>query len=271
MRMNRLAYDFIRGKPRDPKTALYLRQNLPAESDPPLRFPDGSITIKAAWREFRLPQERALLDRYHCVDALLVNPQTRKCEKKTMGLVGLHIVHKTPSRPQWVWSTFEHVDNALDVDGPARTGLTFSDPTGPRQGADVNALPPPVNAANPPQADPKPVQVVRLKPIDESTQKTNQLYQGHPQVKGTLWKNYQLVATQWPTQPTAGGDGTPFPPNRVANVTMETRFQSISCMSCHKETQKRTDFVWMLAVRAHGAPEHGAAPAVKTLQEHAGK
>jgi hypothetical protein len=28
-----------------------------------------------------------------------------------MGLVGMHIAVKTRSSPQWVWATFEHVDN----------------------------------------------------------------------------------------------------------------------------------------------------------------
>ena len=35
-----------------------------------------------------------------------------------MGLVGLHIIIRTNSAPQWVWSTFEHVANAPDAPAP---------------------------------------------------------------------------------------------------------------------------------------------------------
>jgi cytochrome c len=33
-----------------------------------------------------------------------------------MGLVGLHIVQKTPSAPQWIWATFEHTGNVEGTD-----------------------------------------------------------------------------------------------------------------------------------------------------------
>jgi hypothetical protein len=48
---------------------------------------------------------------------------------------------------------------------------------------------------------------------------------------------------------------------------METEFQSISCLSCHGRTQ-RTDFVWVLAVRAYPPSEQGVTPAVKALREN---
>ena len=114
---------------------------------------------------------------------------------------------------------------------------------------------------------PEPVQVVAENPIRDSTHQTNDLYHNHPLVRDTVWKNYQLMATQWPSNPQAGGTGNPFPGNRVANVAMETQFQSISCLSCHGFTQ-RTDFSWVLAVRAYPATEQTASVAVKALQEN---
>jgi len=33
------------------------------------------------------------------------------CAKADIALVGLHIMIKTHYRPQWLWSTFEQVDN----------------------------------------------------------------------------------------------------------------------------------------------------------------
>ena len=42
-----------------------------------------------------------------------------------MGLVGLHIAHKTQHAPQWIWSTFEQVDNYKGPDP------SFNDPACP--------------------------------------------------------------------------------------------------------------------------------------------
>ena len=46
-----------------------------------------------------------------------------------VGLVGMHIAHKSVSSKQWIWSTFEQVDN-LDVDTVAHPNLkpSFFDP-----------------------------------------------------------------------------------------------------------------------------------------------
>jgi hypothetical protein len=270
-RINQLQYNFIRGDPQDPRTALYLRANLPPEGATPLRFPAGSVVVRAAWRELLLPQEKHLLDRYYHTEALLVDPGTRESTTKIMGLVGMHIVQKTPSRPQWIWSTFEHVDNvAVGPDPPPGTRPTFNDPAGPREGRDVNKLPPAVNRCNPPGEKPTPVQVCRLTPIPDTTRETNRLYQTHELVKNTVWKNYELVATQWPTQPGIGGTGKPFPANGVANVTMETEFQSISCMSCHGFTE-HTDFMWSVSVRAHPRAQADVLRAVKALRDSRGK
>ena len=39
---------------------------------------------------------------------------TNKCSKELLGLVGLHIVMKTAQFPQWLWATFEQMNNAPD-------------------------------------------------------------------------------------------------------------------------------------------------------------
>jgi hypothetical protein len=43
-----------------------------------------------------------------------------------VALVALHFVYKTPSRPQWIWSTFEHADNVPESGESPRTGHTFN-------------------------------------------------------------------------------------------------------------------------------------------------
>ena len=96
-------------------------------------------------------------------------------------------------------------------------------------------------------------------PIDAATQQLNAQFQAA--LQGTVWANYQLVSTQWPTNPANDCQvpsptnplGTPAP-TFLANTTLETYIQgttpqaSSSCMECHnnattKVTQSpRTSF-----------------------------
>jgi hypothetical protein len=64
----------------------------------------GAIEIKAAWRV--LPADGSLNGRYRIANALLHRPDG-STQKATVGLIGLHILHKMPSAPQLVWATFE--------------------------------------------------------------------------------------------------------------------------------------------------------------------
>ena len=79
----------------------------------------GAIALKLAWMDASSfsDQKRST---YHLEDLLLYNPSYRNssgeetCELKTMGLVGMHIAHKTMQQPNWIWISFEHADNAPD-------------------------------------------------------------------------------------------------------------------------------------------------------------
>ncbi|MEA2346152.1 MAG: hypothetical protein QOF63_4321, partial [Thermoanaerobaculia bacterium] len=71
----------------------------------------GPIEVKAAWKILPEPSPR-----YHSRTVEIAWPNKAKpgkflCKQYTMGLVGLHIAHKTKNAPQWIWSTFEQVDN----------------------------------------------------------------------------------------------------------------------------------------------------------------
>ena len=110
--------------------------------------------------------------------------------------------------------------------------------------------------------------VDRLKPIHDQTQATNKKYRAA--LKGTVWKNYQLVATQWPLKPNDPTlPGTPqntFPgtigaTTAFANITMESFDQksvALSCMACHDATKGATDFLWSL--NDHAFPADSGAP-----------
>jgi hypothetical protein len=246
---NKVEYDQIRSQ------GLYLRANLPV---PPktLKFANGSIDVKSAWV---LMENLPHPERYYTRTAWVLDPQTGTCSKSTVGLVGLHIVQKTSSRPQWIWSTFEQVDTVPGDTGQSGS-FTFNDGTGA-------AMP----ASNPYKISPltlptpNPFNVQRLRPIHESTQSTNVAYQELLAAQSSVWRFYRLVMTQWPvppeqpslpgtpnnTFPGAGSDATAF-----ANTTLETFDQGnihTGCMNCHTQTMAATDFVWSL--KDHAFPQ----------------
>jgi hypothetical protein len=257
VRINKPEFNFIRhGK-------FYLAANLPVSGQ--LVFPEGSGEIKAAWRLFSEAEasDPKVIGRYYTTHAVLVDPNGSSAKAK-VGLIGLHIVRRTPSRPEWIWSSFEHVDN---LSGSSSTLLvSANDP-------DENKLRPVVNKTMAPVPNPDPVPVRRLRPVREETAKVNDAYQSHAAIKNTVWKNYQLVLTQWPRTPAADeqqfvknfalpypvGAGNPSPTdnsgNSIANVTMETTTlfqQGVSCMQCHFNAGKfrHTEFVWTVPLRA---------------------
>src|SRR4029077_14851786 len=85
----------------------------------------GSIEIKAAWRildpakgddpatffwreqDLYIPADHSATHQAFCIP------------KAKLGLVALHILHKTASQPEWFWSSFEHRDNAPTTTNPA--------------------------------------------------------------------------------------------------------------------------------------------------------
>jgi hypothetical protein len=230
---------------------LYLRSNLPTAG---VQFAPGSIDVKAAWIDMT---GIAHPERYYTRTAYVMDPfaNPATCKATLVGLVGLHIVQKTPSRPQWIWSSFEQIDN---VPGGQSSGpFAYNDGT---------STPMPNNNPNPwpPTANPTVFNVQRQVPINPSTVGTNHDYQTALQAKGGSWQFYQLVMTQWPLQLQAPNPippsqpGTPdktFPPanpsSAFANVVLETfdqkRIQT-GCMNCHTGAQSSVDFVWSLFV-----------------------
>jgi hypothetical protein len=228
----------------------YLRSNLPK---PPMSivFDDGATSVKSAWIDMTgMPHP----ERYYTRIAHLLDPVTGTCKDLKVGLVGLHIVQKTPTRPQWIWSSFEHIDNVPPSQAGSPGTFAFNDGKGTMMPA---TNPYPLSRVLQPPTAP-PFNVTRNKPIHPSTVKTNNAY--HAALKqDSIWQFYQLVVTQWPTTPSQPAlDGTPqntfpgLPPNDAtafANATLETfEQQSVftSCMACHNATMKPTDFVWTL-------------------------
>jgi len=190
------------------------------------------------------------------------------CLRKTLGLVGFHVGHKTKSRLQWIWTSFEHVDNVPEdkeiASGKLKPSYSFYDLKCAVEKCPVNQTPPRpwdptyVNGLKFHDSTFK-SQITRVIPLTEDTRDINGRFQD---VLGdTVWKNYMLLSTQWPSafpcgsltvkaprpvQPDPDTDFEKQPdmtcapaPTYLANSTLETYSQgniplaSSSCMACH--------------------------------------
>lgn len=185
----------------------------------------GAIEIKAAWKV--LTATEIASKRFYMSSAIVFNndsgsPSPGK-NPVTLGLVGLHIIHKTQQQPTWIWSTFEHVDNLRPPPGSAfGRKASFTNPDCPPATCPPNVQ----TAAKPytelsPTGQPlnKPVQVVRLNPANDSSADTlNKTFRSL--LQGSVWANYQLITTQW-----VGEDGTLPKPGFMANAVLETFIQ----------------------------------------------
>lgn len=231
MLMNRDEFEYIV----DPANAFYNKNNTQAAAKAgTISFPMGvyddpnhvgAIEIKASWRILDPQRDAGILYRYHSVQALVIDPGTKQCTQQLVGLVGLHIIHKTTSKPVWVWATFEQVDN-----------------TNPPQGGPESSFVPPIGSpANPSQGGaerPSTPPDIQVHPI---AQQVNPIMQ---QLLGTVtdspWPYYKLIGTQWILAPAPADTSPPF----LGNVTMETNnivtqtlgsntFLASSCIDCH--------------------------------------
>jgi hypothetical protein len=234
----------------------YLRDHLP-QLPASITFDNGALDIKAAWIDMTgVPHS----ERYYVRSAHVLDPVTGQCAIKQVGLLGLHIVQKTPSRPQWIWSSFEHVDNVPPAQPSAPGTFALNDGTAtPMPNTPPYPMP---RVLLPPTADP--FNVIRVKPLHASTVQTNKDYH-NALALNSVWRFYQLVVTQWPTTPnspaTPGDPPHTFPglgsdQTSFANVALETFEQKLigtSCMACHNFTMKPTDFVWTVMDHAHPA------------------
>jgi hypothetical protein len=267
---NQTAFDFI------VRNRYYLRANLPKvpsprPATPVMEFPMGSVIVKAAWLDMTgfSPEQ---VKRYYTRSAVLRVAGGDACERVTVGLVGLHIIQKTPSRPQWIWSSYEQIDNVP----PSRFGdpvkFTFHD-------SGKSAMP----ATNPLSLEPlarepvTPFNVERpfFAKVHPKTELTN--YQYQELLKATVWQYYGIVTTQWPRL--EGNQALPVPASlngditntfpgagafsAYANTSMETFDQGrpqLGCMSCHNQARMAADFIWTVLDHAYPSKLVSAAP-----------
>ena len=233
----------------------------------PAVFPEGSnskevwgaIMVKASWKELSADDDHT---RFHTSEALIYDADTDQCRKAKVGLVGMHIGTKTEICPQWIWSTFEQIDNVPTFgheDEQSHYNYYNKDNDYP-----VNQAP--ARPWDPEKEGQTPSQIVRYQPIFEGTAALNKQYQEALKAinRNSVWQYYELVGTQWPVHPEDLPLGDPFP-EFMANATLESYIQGIdrngkiqlipnvtsSCMGCHNGATmlangKASDFTFIL-------------------------
>lgn len=103
------------------ETKAYLAANKasPEAGSPKMvSLPFGTIEVKAGWRPLN-PSEQAS-GRFHTQNARFYEKSAGgdTCYRDaTWGLQALHIIHKTPSAPYFIYATFEQADNILTAEG----------------------------------------------------------------------------------------------------------------------------------------------------------
>ncbi|NBF03344.1 hypothetical protein GV819_13680 [Pseudomonas sp. Fl5BN2] len=215
-----------------------------------ITFPNATSEIKSSWRVLTQQDDSS---RYLQMPAKITTYNDKGVangtEQATLGLVGLHIVNKAEGYPQWIWSTFEQVDNVppkvqsgnqwvnqpvpgvkysyFNVSAPANT-LNQSPCDWTLQNGQMTCVP----KAGMSFTTPNPLD--RFTPLTKATTKLNSQFQSAPQVQASVFKYYQLITTQWSSPPNPGSPSGQLTPELSANVTMESYIQpSSSCTNCH--------------------------------------
>jgi hypothetical protein len=224
-------------------------------SNDPARGTHGAIEIKLAWKE--LSAQEIASKRFFATDVNVKRvkskaeleklKKTEVVETVKAGLVGMHIAMHTQSSPEWIWATFEQVDNVRPHagDNQAQVNPSFVNPKlggcpeGKPNNAVVNVLAKhngylggndtvPVervgNSANTwiESKTTTPVQVCKvsvpeqgqLNPLDGKLRAVAEKLNGEVQAQlpHSVFRYYELIDTQWPIRPNApafaGGDKT---------------------------------------------------------------
>lgn len=242
---------------------LYTVEGMKAVPDS-LDFPPGAFSLKASWK---IVEEGEDVSKFYTTTAeVKVLKQengkivlTEETKQEQVALVGFHIAVVVEHHPEFIWATFEHIDNApnLDADANMNAPVSNNDYTFYAAGT----LPGACNQFN-----------ASIVSLDAATQKMTPITQVFRQYRngggdstnnsnidslnasvhsmlptGSVWKNYREVGAVWFN--TAKGVLVPnWTPNndpqdritgstKVSNATIETFTQNIrsehECFSCH--------------------------------------
>lgn len=216
-----------------------------------INFPNGVIEVKSSWRILTARDNAShYLTQFARVARFNSQGQRIGVGEAYLGLVGLHIITKVNGYPQWIWSTFEQVENVPPkakvngqwVDQPvAGTAYSYFNTAAPAaalnqspcnwqtQGTQLVCVPKPGTTFQTPNP------LDRVTPIADVTGWVNNNYRTNPGLQRSVLKYYQLITTQRPLMPNNPSNPLGQPtPALSANVTMESYIQpNSSCMNCH--------------------------------------
>ncbi|MGR9107111.1 MAG: hypothetical protein ACU843_09305 [Gammaproteobacteria bacterium] len=292
VRFNRDEFEYIL------KTGSAITKNLRPSGPQKPDLPDnrrgsygGSIEVKAAWREmctencFPAPDNQ---QEYYTQKVLVYYPESPSekahCESKTMGLIALHIAHKTHFAPQWIWSTFSFKDNVPDANDPHARATAFFNPARAASSADqcwekpflispencpnveLNRFPKPAGFKGTWPGTDLPNQITRLQPVQGSG--LNETFA--KLLASTPFKNYILLNTQWPfngrnnagavnsfncTENSLGSNCFTMIPRYLRNPVVESymttynyqrqQYSNRSCMGCHVAAGADASYIWL--------------------------
>lgn len=227
-------------------------------------FPSGTIEMKFGWK--------VLSDAEVASNAFITQSQTIDGKAVTLGLAGMHLVTATADHPEFVWATYEHVDNVPDCSPPnaqSETDWTFASATCtaglPTTAGAANACKfnqPPSNKTAPTgtptnicRVNPFGTQSGDLKAADNLTAIAAQnsglqalLSAANTPAAMKVLANYFNVGALWvsDTSQNSGGIGVPNERGslRLANSVAETDYQDVNlnstfasnCFGCHNYT-----------------------------------
>lgn len=255
--MNDIYYQFVQ------KYAGMTNYN---KADPKLTFPVGAAVFKASWRV--VPDGTTASGFYTektTVPALMDNPKggimidpKGKPRNVTVALVGLHVVGVTEHHPEFLWGTFEQIQNAPDLADP--NGYSSPKPVSPNSFT-FYAANTPANACNP---DPKTTKLKVTDPVKQTVGPITNVFRQYatggenaegdqqiaainaasqqqmaamannppnpPNPAETVWANYKLIGTLWIKPDTLAPNVAQLEKQGVgsinlANATLETFFQ----------------------------------------------
>jgi hypothetical protein len=243
VKLNRVYYDYV------VRNGFYNSANQVGEG---ISFPLSSndtanaatVKVKAAWKVMGGPGSRQPDDpsKFYTTPALVIDPVSGQCLSRLLGLVGLHIVIKSRQLPQWLWATFEQVDNAPDLATGPTPGKHYNFYSTQCAGCPLNT--PPAKGSN------MPTQVVRVTPVSSDAALKNTFYQNAVKTlrSDNVWQHYMLVDAQW--SGTRQNIGKPQQPPFLANTTLETYLQQPvqpnGCINCHGVYAASTDLDFQL-------------------------
>ena len=227
----------------------------------------GAIALKTSWKIIDASASEEA-GSYYTVDGLIAVPGALSetgealCIRTRIGLIGMHIMHRTDSGNggDWLWTTFEHVnaapiaDNSLDPNNIL--GELFADgcrvdtvqsqrfvlfnpgckgcPTNTTPVAEWKWFEDAPHARGHATRGEFGTQVVRCWKIFESTARVNTVWRA--KLRDTVWSSYQLISTQWRGSPSSELFPNGEVPRFLTNVTLETYDQYShggTCMGCH--------------------------------------